>query len=219
MSDERIRKFCSLRADDLVKQKAEEIMDHCRKAGIDIITIEDPRNPLRFFGIADMPMVLYIRGRLCINAFERSVAVIGARRCTQEDKQAAIIITKAELERNSAIISGMAKGIDSYAHTAALKNGGYTIAVLGNGPEHCYPAEHRSLYEQIVGSGSNDNSNGCILSEYPPQTKTRSFMFPQRNRLIAALADELYVIGAGRHSGTESTVEAGRRYGRRVGIH
>ena len=209
ISDKRLQTFCTLRTDGFLKQKAETIMDQSRNAGIDIITREDPQYPLRFSGITDMPMVLYIKGQLCINAYERSAAVIGARRCTKEDKQEAIIITKTEVTGNSAIISGMAKGIDSYAHTAALKSGGYTIAVLGNGPDHCYPAEHRYLYEQIM-------DRGCILSEYPPQIKPRNYMFPQRNRLIAALSDIIYVIGAGRNSGTETTVEAGQKYGREI---
>ena len=105
-----------------------------------------------------------------------------------------------------AVISGMAKGIDSYAHTAAIKEGGYTIAVLGSGPDICYPKEHQVLYEAII-------SCGCILSEYPPGTEPRRYMFPRRNRLIAALSDELYVIEAGRYSGTQSTVETCMRYG------
>ena len=103
----------------------------------------------------------------------------------------------------------MAKGIDSYAHTAALKNEGYTIAVLGNGVDICYPEEHERLYEEIA-------RKGCVLSEYPPETKPREFRFPRRNRLIAALSDELYVIDAGRHSGTETTVKACEIYGRTV---
>ena len=105
----------------------------------------------------------------------------------------------------------MAKGIDSYAHTAAIKSGGYTIAVLGNGPDICYPKEHERLYEEI-------SVSGCILSEYPPGTETREYRFPKRNRLITALSDRLYVVDAGRNSGTQSTVEKGWEYGREVYI-
>ena len=85
----------------------------------------------------------------------------------------------------------------------------YTIAVLGSGPDICYPKEHQVLYEAII-------SCGCILSEYPPGTEPRRYMFPRRNRLIAALSDELYVIEAGRYSGTQSTVETCMRYGHEV---
>ena len=103
----------------------------------------------------------------------------------------------------------MAKGIDAYAHTAAIKNGGYTIAVLGNGPDICYPGEHIHLYEMII-------KNGCVMSEYPPGTKPRQYMFPRRNHLIAALSDEVFVIDTGRNSGTKTTVEACEIYGRNV---
>ena len=85
----------------------------------------------------------------------------------------------------------MAKGIDAYAHTAALKENGYTIAVMGTGPEVCYPPEHRALYDTIA-------ERGCIVSEYAPGTKPAKYLFPRRNRIIAALSDELYVIDAGR---------------------
>jgi DNA processing protein len=105
----------------------------------------------------------------------------------------------------------MAKGIDSYAHTAALKTQGYTIAVLGNGVDIGYPMEHDRLYEEIA-------RLGCVLSEYPPGTAPREYNFPRRNRIIAALSDTLYVVDAGRHSGTESTIENSRKYGREVVI-
>ena len=113
------------------------------------------------------------------------------------------------VNKNIAAISGMAKGIDSYAHTAAIKEGGYTIAVLGNGPEICYPKEHERLYEEI-------SKNGCILSEYPPGTEPREYRFPKRNRLIADLSDRLYVIDAGRISGTKTTAQNAVKYGRKV---
>lgn len=99
----------------------------------------------------------------------------------------------------------MAKGIDSYAQTACIKNNGYTVAVLGNGPDICYPEEHRSLYESII-------RFGCIISEYPPGTRPYQYMFPARNRIIAALSDDLFVIDKGCRSGTESTIKAAHQY-------
>jgi DNA processing protein len=80
---------------------------------------------------------------------------------------------------------------------------------LGSGPDICYPSEHEKLYGEII-------KNGCIVSEYPPGTLPRNYTFPARNRLIAALSDEIVVIDAGAHSGTESTVRAAVKYGRRV---
>lgn len=112
-------------------------------------------------GLSDSPIVLYSKGTLTVNEYPRSVGIIGARRCSDEGKDKAIELTADEVRRQSAIISGMAKGIDSYAHTAAIKSEGYTVAVLGNGPNICYPKEHQKLYDSII-------NKGCVLSEYPP---------------------------------------------------
>ena len=96
---------------------------------------------------------------------------------------------------------------DDYAHTAAIKTNGYTVAVLGSGVDICYPREHMDLYEAMI-------ETGCIVSEYPPGTPPMRYSFPRRNRLIAALSDEICVIGAGRNSGTRTTIEACERYGK-----
>ena len=85
----------------------------------------------------------------------------------------------------------MAKGIDSYAHTACLNAGGYTVAIVGNGLDICYPSEHKRLMDAI-------EENGLLLSEYPPGTQPSRYTFPQRNRLISAWSDEVVVIGAGK---------------------
>jgi DNA processing protein len=82
------------------------------------------------------------------------------------------------------VVSGLAKGIDSYAHTACLKKGGYTLAFIANGPDICCPAEHRLLMDQII-------EHGAILSPYLPSTRPRQEYFPLRNRLLSAWVDQL----------------------------
>lgn len=134
---------------------------------------------------------------------------MGARRCSREGKERAILIAREAVADNALVISGMAKGIDSYAHTSALMHGGSTIAVLGNGPDICYPIEHAALMERII-------ETGAIVAEYPPGTKPRSYRFPMRNRLIAAMSDTLYVVDTGRNSGTTSTIENALKYKRQV---
>ena len=204
-----IRSFVEQRQEDELRKKAEEIQERSRKAGITLITKESSTYPARFRTLPDMPVLLFAKGNLRVNEFEKTMGIIGARRCSREGKEKAIALTYEAIRDQKAIISGMAKGIDSYAHTAAIKGNGYTIAVLGNGPDICYPAEHQALYDEIA-------SHGCILSEYPPGTHPRSYQFPRRNRLIAALSDELLVIDAGQKSGTQTTVMDCERYGRRV---
>jgi len=205
----RINSFVSQRSDKELWSRAEGIIKEAYKKGIGIIVREDRDYPYRFDHISDMPIVLYVKGSLKINDHSLSVGIVGARRCTAEGKEKAIEQARSAVNDGAALISGMAKGIDSYAHTAALKSHGYTVAVLGSGVDICYPREHEKLYEEIARSG-------CILSEYPPGTQPREYYFPLRNRLIAALSDWLYVIEAGRHSGTVSTVENGEKYGRKV---
>ena len=189
--------------------KADCIMNDSTRESIAIITRADERYPVRFKSLTDMPVVLYVKGKLMINQYENSVGIVGARRCSRDAREKTIKLARQCALERTAIISGMAKGVDSYAHTAALKNKGYTIAVLGSGPDICYPSEHYSLYQALV-------SHGCILSEYPPGTVPKGFRFPVRNRIIAGLSDQLWVIGAGRSSGTQTTVEACQKYGHRA---
>ncbi len=208
----RLKHFLENRNSASIMKKAEEILTNCDLAGISIITKKDIRYPDRFAGLRDAPLVIYGKGNLRINEYSKSAGIIGARRCSRQGKEKAIALAREAVSHDCAIISGMAKGIDSYAHTAALKGEGYTIAVLGCGADVCYPAEHQELYEKIA-------KKGCILSEYPPLTKPRQYMFPRRNRLIAALSDELYVVEAGIRSGTETTISACMKYGCRKIYH
>ncbi len=205
----RIESFIDQRNDMKLWAQAEEILRLSESLGINVITYEDIEFPERFRSVKDVPIVLYSKGKLEINSYIHSVGVVGARRCTAEGKRLAIQITRTAVESNATVISGMAKGIDSYAHTAAIKSNGYTIAILGNGVDICYPIEHEKLYEEIA-------EHGCLISEYPPGTLPRQYNFPKRNRLIAALTDKLYVIDAGRNSGTVSTVDYSKKYGREV---
>ena len=209
IGEKRLEAFMKSREAQEEENRARIVMEECEQKHISIIAADDPVYPCRFSGLPDMPCVLYVRGSLRINDYERSCGIVGARRCSDRGKHLAIAIASDEVNKGAAIISGMAKGIDSYAHTAALKKEGYTITVLGNGVDICYPEEHERLYEEI-------SLRGCVLSEYPPGTSPREFRFPKRNRLIAALSDELYVVEAGRQSGTETTIKACELYGRIV---
>lgn len=107
------------------------------------------------------------------------------------------------------IVSGMARGVDSAAHKGALEGGGKTIAVLGCGVDICYPSEAFKLRKQII-------ENGCVLSEYPPNTKPQKHFFPARNRIISGLSHAVIVAEAGRKSGTLITVDMANDQGREV---
>ena len=159
--------------------------------------------------IKDAPTVIYYKGT--IKKMEKTVGIVGARRCSQQDKRKAVKIAEYYTEKQNAIISGMAKGIDSYVQTACLKLGGYTVAVLGNGLDICYPEEHRLLMKRI-------EEKGLLISEYPPGTLPAKYNFPRRNRLISAWSDELVVISPGKGSGSLITAKYSENYGRKVKI-
>lgn len=183
--------------------EAEKLFEICNRKEIKLITLANGL-PERFSSEPHLPVLLYAKGETLQEL--TGTGIIGGRRCTREAKERAISLAKEACENGEIVISGMAKGIDSYAHTAAVRQKGKTIAVLGNGVDICYPSEHQELMNAIM-------ENGTLLSEYPPGTFPGRFRFPQRNRIIAALSNKLYVVGAGEHSGTGSTVMAAEKYG------
>ena len=186
-----------------------EIMNSCEQNNISVLLKNDVRYPYRAKKMADAPVVLYYKGHF--QDMKDTVAIVGARRCTQEAKYKAVALAQQYTENGQTIISGMAKGIDSYAHTACLNEGGYTVAVVGNGLDICYPSEHKTLMNCIA-------EKGLLLAEYPPGVKPSRYTFPRRNRLISAWAEHIVVIAPGKRSGALITAEYGRKYGRQVEI-
>lgn len=188
-------------------EQAWKLLDSCSKNGISILIQSDIRYPKRAKILEDAPVILYFKGHF--QEMEDPVAIVGARRCTQEAKFQAISLAEDYVRRGQTIVSGMAKGIDSYAHTACLNVDGYTIAIVGNGLDICYPSEHKKLMDRII-------EKGLLLSEYPPGIRPAKYTFPRRNRLISAWAEHIIVIAPGKGSGALITAEYGKKYGRKV---
>lgn len=130
----------------------------------------------------------------------RSIAIVGSRKCSEYGKRVAMKIASEAVANGFCVVSGMAIGIDNFAHQGALSAGGKTIAVLGTGADICYPPQHRKLYENIC-------DNGLIVTEYPPGTEAMPFRFPQRNRIIAGLSEAVVVVEARSGSGSLITAE------------
>jgi len=188
---------------------AQIILDNCNRKEIRITTISDSTYPKSLRDISDIPIALYYKGTL--KNTESCAGIVGPRRCNQDSKQLTIKTALSCIKCGQTIVSGMAFGTDAYAHTAAIKNNGYTIAVLGCSTDICYPKEHIELYEAII-------RHGCILSAYPPGTEPQTFYFPERNKIIAGLSDKLYVINPRRGSGSLITAEYAKKYGKEVSI-
>lgn len=148
----------------------------------------------------DPPKSLWVRGKLpdCSNGRPKTVAIIGARRCTSYGEDAAYRLAFQLAQYGVIIISGMAYGIDSCAHRGCLDAGGITIAVLGTPIDQIYPASNEKLAGRIL-------EKGAILSEYDPGTQVKNYFFLNRNRIVSGLADVVVVIEAAQRSGTQYT--------------
>lgn len=161
--------------------------------------IPDKHKYLQIIGsIAKPPSLLYYRGTLPENRLP-SVAIVGSRKPTPYGKEIAHRLAYELAKEGVVVISGLALGIDSIAHRAALEAGGTTIAVLGNSVDYIYPATHKALGEQIIQQG------GAVLSEYEPPMEARDFHFLARNRIVSGLADAVVVVEAAARSGTLNT--------------
>lgn len=168
----------------------------------------EPGYPERLKNISGAPKELYVLGRPP-EEDRLSVAVIGARDCSEYGKYVAREFG-AVLGRNRiSVVSGMARGIDGISQEAALNAGGSSFAVLGCGVDVCYPEANRQLYEKLKISGG-------ILSEYPPGSPALACHFPPRNRIVSGLADVVVVIEARVKSGTLITVDMALEQGREV---
>lgn len=194
ISEKRVRTIL----DGKLLDPAEKILSDCERFGISTMNISQEIYPDRMRGIKDMPVLMYYKGE----AYEpeKTCGIVGPRKCSRETKDKTIDIAMRCIQSGRTIVSGMAIGVDGYAHTAAIKNGGKTIAVVGNGLDICYPKVHDTLFEKI-------QQCGFVMSEYPPGTPPLACHFPKRNQIIAVMSDELYAIDPGRNSGSLITVE------------
>jgi DNA processing protein len=172
------------------------------------LTPNDAAYPAMLRLIPDPPKTLYFEGNISLLS-EPAVAMVGARRSTEYGKWAAMTMAKRYAEYGFVIVSGMAAGVDSFAHMGALASEGRTIAVMGCGLDICYPKSNLRLRDRIL-------ENGLILSEYPPGTPPAKFTFPARNRIISGLCMATIIVEAGLSSGSLITAERAAEQGREV---
>lgn len=176
----------------------------CEELGVRILCYDSPDYPPALAELPDAPPVLYCTGLLPQQI--PYVGMVGSRRPSEYGMQAAKKIGEGLARAGAVLVSGLADGLDSAAHRAALEAGTPTVAVLGTAIDKTYPAANRALRRQI-------EETGAVLSEYAPGAPSFKEQFLQRNRLIAGLSQALCVIEARHKSGTMSTVGHARRYG------
>lgn len=183
------------------------LMEQLQLQGIWWVTDEDEEYPAALRELHQPPLLLFGQGDKQVLK-KPMISVIGSRKGTEYGRQVAVQVSNQLAARGYVVVSGLAYGIDSFAHQGALRSG-LTIAVLGNGLGRIYPAANRSLAEKII-------NRGCLLSEFWPGTEPKPWHFPMRNRIIAGLGQKLIVVEAAENSGTLITVDYALELGREV---
>lgn len=191
--------------------RAEQELAFCEKNGIRPLFFTDSDFPERLNRpeCGDSPVLLYVMGRADLNA-ERTVSVVGTRRATAQGRDNTDRLVRDLKAYNTPIVSGLAYGIDTAAHTAALDHGLPTVAVLGHGLDRIYPPENRPLAKRILDAG------GALVTEYPNGTTIHPKYFPARNRIIAAMGDATVVVEASEKGGALITAAIAASYQRDV---
>ena len=164
------------------------------------IFCDDIYYPKELFRIYDYPYVIFYRGNKDLLLFRRKISIVGSRNNTAYSNDALQSIVPYLTMNNFVIVSGLASGVDSLAHQAAIESKGYTIGVIAQGHNIVYPEQSRELYRQL-------EANHLIISEYFPTSPIRKYKFLERNRLVAGLSKALLVTEAAQRSGTQRTID------------
>ncbi|MGH2891722.1 MAG: DNA-processing protein DprA [Solirubrobacteraceae bacterium] len=186
--------------------------ERCDALAVETLCRCDPAYPAKLWDLEGEPAVLHVAGglgRFLELTTERSVAIVGARRASPYALENARSLARG-LAGAMTVISGMASGADTAAHEGVLHARGRTIAVLASSPERPYPPSGRLLHQEIL-------STGAVVSELGPGVPVRRWMFPARNRIIAALADMTVLVAGRQGSGAIGTALTADELGRHVG--
>ena len=183
-------------------------IEKCEKHGVRLMQLEDQDYPQFLKRIDDPPPLLYVRGE--INELDDlSIAIVGGRSASYYGTSQASRFARDFATRRVTVVSGLARGIDTAAHKAALEAGGRTLAVVGSGLLDIYPPENERFVHEIAESGA-------VISEFPLETPGRARNFPQRNRVISGLSLGVLVIEATKKSGSLITARLALEQGREV---
>lgn len=193
----------------IYRENLNNYIEYMKKNCIDIITIYDEYYPEKLKEIYDPPVMLYIKGKKEILE-EKAVSIVGCRNSSKYGENISKKIAYNLSLNNINIVSGLAKGIDSFAHIGALEAKGKTIAVVGCGLDTVYPRENTNLFKNIIKQG------GAVISEYVVGTKPLAYNFPRRNRIISGLSDSVIVVEAKEKSGTLITADFALEQGKEI---
>ena len=188
---------------------AEEELARVRTVGCMLLNWDEPEYPQRLLEIYDPPPLLYVRGDVSVlNKY--SISMVGTRRPTPYGNQVAERLGRDLAERGLTVVSGMARGIDSSAHSGACRaSHGATVGVLGTGVDIIYPKENRKLFGEV-------EKRGALISEFPLGSHPAPENFPVRNRVVAGMSLGVVVVQGAQYSGSLITARLGMEFGREV---
>lgn len=210
--DEPLALFPTERDEDVVDLDAiAHEIDTWELEGMAFVTVLDDDYPVNLRSIHNRPPFLFARGAL-LPADERSIAVVGTRQPSARGLDATREVTEGLVEAGYTIVSGLAHGIDSCAHETALALSGRTMAVVGTGLRHTYPADHAELAGRIADSGA-------VVSQFWPDAPPTKTSFPMRNIVMSGIALATVVIEASARSGAKMQARFALEHGRRVFLH
>lgn len=204
LTEEQIKAIIEIRK----KVDPDKELEKIKKLGLFVMTIKDKNYPKLLKEIYDPPSIIYYKGKIFDD--DLKIAIVGSRACTSYGRRVAENLAFDLASEGITIVSGLALGIDSVAHKAALDAKGKTIAVLGNGLDRIYPDCHRKLAKDIL------ENEGAIISEFSPGTPPYRGNFPQRNRVISGLSQGTIVVEAIETSGALITAKSALEQNREV---
>jgi DNA processing protein len=202
------KEIASRLTDELDIEYGRRLIDWSEKHGYGVTTLVDPEYPALLRQLYDPPPFFFHKGILT-KADGKAVAIVGSRSATDYGRAMAARIAGELCRHEVTIVSGMAIGVDSTSHRAALEAGGRTIAVLGSGIDVIYPRENKKLYHQI-------SEQGAVISEFFPGADPIPGNFPRRNRIIAGLSQAVIVVEAGEKSGALLTADLALAHGKKL---
>jgi DNA processing protein len=189
-------------------KKAEKELIFVEKQGIEVIFYTDSKYPKRLKNCGDSPVLLYAKGNMDLNP-PHIISIVGTRNATDYGRQLCKQLIEELQQYNVLIVSGLALGIDVAAHKECVRLNMPTVGVLGHGLDRLYPSQNRGTADKML-------ENGGLLSEYPSGTIPDRENFPQRNRIVAGIADATVVVEAGIKGGALITAEIANSYNRDV---
>lgn len=189
---------------------AQADLERWRSQNVTVLTVLDADYPAQLREIHEMPPILFCRGAVLLN--DRGVSIVGSRSAGADALAFARQVAQGLVAAGLSVLSGLARGIDTVAHLAALEAGGRTVAFLGTGIHGCYPPENRDLQERI-------GREGLLVSQFWPSAPPQKHTFPMRNAVMSGYGRATVVVAAGETSGTRTQARFAVEHGRPVILH